>query len=81
MHYHQSRPEFNLRLYLALALIATVASVPTSVLVQNSELASNAQQNRQNSQKLYNALGSGSSGSSSLKSLNKGKINSSRWLG
>ncbi|XP_058977175.1 uncharacterized protein LOC101894516 isoform X2 [Musca domestica] len=73
MHYHQSRPEFNLRLYLALALIATVASVPTSVLVQNSELASNAQQNRQNSQKLYNALGSGSSGSSSLKSLNKVK--------
>ncbi|XP_073827583.1 uncharacterized protein isoform X2 [Musca autumnalis] len=80
MHYHHrhhSRPEFNLRLYLALALIATVASVPTSVLVQNSELASNAQQNHQNSQKIFNALGGSSSSSTSsttsFKSLNKVK--------
>lgn len=67
----QARPEFSLRLYLALALIATVASVPTSVLVQNSELANananNNQQNRQNSQKIFNALGGSSS-------INKGKL-------
>ncbi|XP_075153732.1 uncharacterized protein LOC142227205 isoform X2 [Haematobia irritans] len=56
-----ARPDFSLRLYLALTLIATVASVPTSVLVQNSELASNAQQNHaKNSNKIYNALGSSS---------------------
>lgn len=69
----QARPEFSLRLYLALALIATVASVPTSVLVQNSELANananNNQKNRQNSQKIFNALGGGGSSS-----INKGKL-------
>lgn len=44
----------SFKLFLWLALISTVASVPTSVLVQNSELASNAQQNHQNSNKNFN---------------------------
>lgn len=44
----------SLKLFIWLALIATVASVPTSVLVQNSELASNAQQSHQNNNKNFN---------------------------
>ncbi|XP_023298938.2 uncharacterized protein LOC111681402 isoform X1 [Lucilia cuprina] len=44
----------SFKLFLWLALIATVASVPTSVLVQNSELASNAQQNHADSNKNHN---------------------------
>ncbi|KAM7353489.1 uncharacterized protein ACRADG_005532 [Cochliomyia hominivorax] len=45
----------SLKLFWCLALISTVASVPTSVLVQNSELASSAQQNHQNSNKNFNS--------------------------
>ncbi|XP_059221839.1 uncharacterized protein LOC106087607 isoform X1 [Stomoxys calcitrans] len=68
------RADFSLRLYLALALIATVASVPTSVLVQNSELASNAQQNHpKNSNKIFNGLGSSNSGVISSSTINKVK--------
>lgn len=68
VHNHKPTKVNSLRLFLSLALIATVASVPTSVLVQNSELASNAQQNRQNSNQIYNGISSSSS------NINKGKF-------
>ncbi|TMW54901.1 hypothetical protein DOY81_000134 [Sarcophaga bullata] len=52
--YFYLRAIYSLKLFVWLALIATVASVPTSVLVQNSELASNAQQSHQNNNKNFN---------------------------